>query len=210
MSPHTRWSDHLFFSSYSYQDYVLNAWENMGIIERLEKKKKLFREPQNTSNVDNILMSYFKHIHDPDSNTSGAILTCVIGGKMSEGINFKDRLGRCVMVVGLPYPNRKDPLLQQRLQYLQKTRGINENAFYDSLCFNALNQSIGRSIRHSRDYATILLLDVRYSRLDIANCLPQWIGKSLFETKNFGEGFSKIIKFFKTFKTNSTTLKLEE
>jgi len=144
------------------------------------------------------LTSYSKHIHSIGS--TGAILTCVIGGKMSEGINFKDRLGRCVIVVGMPYPNKTDPVLQQRLQYLQKTRGINEHLFYESLCFKALNQSIGRSIRHSHDYASILLVDIRYQRPDISDCLPQWIGKSLSQTKSFGEGYSKIISFFKSFR----------
>ena len=37
---------------------------------------------------------------------------------MSEGINFSDDLGRCVVVVGLPYPNAKSPELVQKMNFL--------------------------------------------------------------------------------------------
>jgi chromosome transmission fidelity protein 1 len=43
--------------------------------------------------VDATLRDYALQI---DTGESGAILFCVVNGKMSEGINFSDRLGRYV------------------------------------------------------------------------------------------------------------------
>ena len=58
----------------------------------------------------------------------------------------------------------------------------------------AVNQSIGRAIRHSRDYACIVLADMRYERRSVANQLPKWIASQLQVCKTFGQAFAAVRK----------------
>ena len=68
---------------------------------------------------------------------------------------------------------------------------------YESLCMRAVNQSIGRAIRHSRDYACIMLADVRYERPSVTKHLPQWIASQVQVCKTFGQGFAAIRKVYR-------------
>lgn len=160
-----------------------------------------------------------------------------MGGKLSEGINFKDEMARGVIgmhyaahiwlfsVVGMPYPNKNDPLLKCKLEYLNKApeklatpttttappptavpklaSSISSDEYYENLCMNTINQSIGtssrycgtllicfsgRSIRHANDYACIVLCDSRYNRPNVQKKLPKWIAGSISSTPNFGAG----------------------
>lgn len=43
----------------------------------------------------------------------------------------------------------------------------------------AVNQCIGRAVRHRNDYAAVLLLDERYAKPAVKNSLPDWIKRSL-------------------------------
>ena len=210
----------VFFPSYGYLDEVVNAWQkNQGagsqsIWSRLEARKALFRESKGGSS-DDVLSEYTKATLGDDGASSkpstapskGALLLSVVGGKMSEGINFADRLGRCVMVVGLPYPNIASPDWKAKIEYIETTTftrltsNDDESSsspkigeveararakqtsrdFYENACMRAVNQSIGRAIRHRGDYAAIVLLDRRFGTERIRGKLPGWIQGGLRE-----------------------------
>ncbi|KAI9159892.1 hypothetical protein LWI28_002977 [Acer negundo] len=105
----------VFFTSFEYEEQVYEAWKTSGILDRITKKKRVFREPRRNTHVESVLKEYKQTIdalsdgpkEDPRS-LSGAILLAVVGGKISEGINFSDGMGRCIVMVGLPYPSPSD------------------------------------------------------------------------------------------------------
>ena len=55
---------------------------------------------------------------------------------------------RSVVMIGLPFPNRQDPEIQERQSYLSAKHGAKAaQIYYQNLCMRAVNQSIGRAIR---------------------------------------------------------------
>jgi chromosome transmission fidelity protein 1 len=103
-------------------------------------------------------------------------------------------------MVGLPYPNVKSPELEEKMRYLDKTVRTNSQGqsggqvHYENLCMKAVNQSIGRAIRHSEDYAAIILTDQRYSRSSVQQSLPKWMTRSLMNADSFGMAFAAVRK----------------
>lgn len=198
----------VFFPSYGYLDQVVSVWQQQqpnsqgpSIWTRLQSRKHIFQETK-TCSSEEVLQKYTESILG-DSRTSsnspqnGALLLSVVGGKMSEGINFSDRLGRCVFVIGLPYPNIASPEWKAKIEYIESTTTARLTAqgiaggeattrakqasrdFYENACMRAVNQSIGRAIRHRGDYAAIVLVDRRYGTDRIRGKLPGWIRDGL-------------------------------
>ncbi|NXD42210.1 DDX11 helicase, partial [Copsychus sechellarum] len=191
-----------FFPSYEYEKQVYGHWEQTGLLSRLSAKKKIFQEPKKANQVEQVLVEYAKCIKrcsQTGGQMTGALLLSVVGGKMSEGINFSDDLGRCVIMVGMPYPNIRSPELQEKMTWLDKTmpRAAGQapsRVLIENLCMKAVNQSIGRAIRHQKDFASILLLDHRYARPAIFNKLPQWIRERTQVKPAFGSAFAELRK----------------
>lgn len=200
----------VFFPSYGYLDELVTIWQSAesadggkSVWDRLQTRKAVFRESKGGSS-DEVLEEYSRAIMEPDkatgANSRGALLLSVVGGKMSEGINFSDRLGRCVVIVGLPYPNINSPEWKARIEYIEsstisrltgsssdgsaamlnkehaatKAKQVSRD-FYENACMRAVNQSIGRAIRHRGDYAAIVLVDRRFGSARIRGKLPGWI-----------------------------------
>ncbi|KAF8461097.1 helicase C-terminal domain-containing protein, partial [Kalaharituber pfeilii] len=190
-----------FFPSYAYLDFVISRWQinnnpqsapNISIWERLAQRKTLFTEPKNNSSVEDTLREYSQ----ATDSGKGGLLFSVVGGKMSEGINFNDSLGRGVLMVGLPFPNSQSAEWRAKLEHVEKATG---REFYENACMRAVNQSIGRAIRHQHDYAVIVLLDQRYSLPRITTKLPKWIRDSVVngEKQPFTKLMSSTSAFFR-------------
>ncbi|KAF0983321.1 hypothetical protein FDP41_010386 [Naegleria fowleri] len=214
----------LFFPSYQFEKTVYQCWKSNGIIDSIEKKKKFLREASANEDpnmtLDKLLQEYKKIIDHNFGTTSsnssshgirggstatlqrynGSVLSCVVGGKLSEGINFSDGYGRLIVVIGLPYPNPNDiELMEQQKffeQHTQQFQSQNKNEYLDNICMNGVNQSIGRAIRHGKDYATVLLLDKRYQQQRLINKLSKWIRKDIVTFHNVGNAMQAVGQFF--------------
>ncbi|EJU03236.1 hypothetical protein DACRYDRAFT_49979, partial [Dacryopinax primogenitus] len=139
----------------------------------------------------------------------GALLFAVVGAKLSEGLNFSDSLARAVVVVGLPYANLGSAELKERMKYVREAArsapapgripvrdaGLE---LYENLCMKAVNQSIGRAIRHKSDWAALILLDKRYASPQIRRKLPRWIDEELKVAANFGAAVKHLGAFYRT------------
>jgi chromosome transmission fidelity protein 1 len=165
-----------------------NGQTTLSLIER--KKKILHESREAATTTDALLQEYTEAVE----SGSGALLLSVVGGKLSEGINFSDRLGRGVLIIGLPFPNIRSAVWQAKIKYIEektfKLTSGTESAkkarasaagrdFYENSCMRAVNQCIGRAIRHVNDYAAIVMIDRRYDSARIQGKLPGWIRGSL-------------------------------
>ncbi|XP_058825535.1 ATP-dependent DNA helicase DDX11 [Topomyia yanbarensis] len=189
-----------FFSSYDYLERFFADLQESGRLARLEERKRVFREPRGSGNVEKVLADYSKAARQWSGSQTGALMLSVVGGKLSEGLNFADELGRCVVVVGLPYPNRTSPELVERMRYLDRTlKPSAGNEYYENLCMKAVNQCIGRAVRHINDYASVVLLDARYGSSEkIRKKLPVWISEGMKCVDRYGQAHGSLVKFFKT------------
>lgn len=180
----------IFFSSYDLMGCVLQRWKQSGQIGVLSAVKPLVVE-ERTGN-DSSLKDYQTHVSS-DSHKAGMLLA-VMGGKLSEGINFCDDLGRMVIVVGMPFGNATDLETAEVLKNLKSPRQRNE--YLENECITVVNQSIGRAVRHAADFAAIVLLDRRFCRPQVVQKLPTFIKRDLACVSSFNALQGHISSFF--------------
>ena len=68
----------------------------------------------------------------------------------------------------------------------------------------AVNQCIGRAVRHINDYSTVVLLDKRYTNKK--QSLPGWIQRTLSVNDTFSTVISEMAKFFAARREKTETI----
>ncbi|KMV65916.1 Rad3-like DNA repair helicase [Encephalitozoon cuniculi EcunIII-L] len=160
-----------FFPSYMYMEEIVSLWAETSIINEISKNKLVFVETPDGRETELALANY-KRACD---NGRGGMLFSVARGKVSEGVDFEDGYGRCVVMLGVPFQYTESVRLKKRLDFLREEHGIKE---YDFLTFDAMRhaaQCLGRVLRNKNDYGLMILADERFERNDKKSKLPKWI-----------------------------------
>ncbi|KAL3265782.1 hypothetical protein HHI36_009980 [Cryptolaemus montrouzieri] len=190
----------IFFPSYPILNSCMNYWQKQGIWSNICQFKPIYTEPRDKVSFSNAMVEYYEKIKHPD--LKGAIFMGVCRGKISEGLDFADNNGRAVLIVGLPYPPLKDPRVVLKKKYLDHCKFTNAeyiagDKWYTLEACRAVNQAIGRVIRHKNDYGAILLLDERFNNYNIKSQLSGWLRNRIKPVQNFGELTRDLRLFFK-------------
>ena len=137
---------------------------------------------------------------------------------------------RAVIVTGLPFAPYLDPKVKLKRDFLdaarasEKTPSSTNGGFaddqttkeklnstirtlsgadwYNQQAHRAVNQAIGRVIRHRNDYGAVLFLDHRFSETRNRDGLSKWLRPYVVE-ESFGASTRSMVKFFKEAKAKS-------
>lgn len=189
----------LFFTSYEFMNQVWDHLHNNQTLKNeIEFHKFLLKETKDDpKKLESTMRIYKSHIDNRKNDVTGAILFAVMNGKLSEGINFSNDYCRCVVCVGMPYPNERDNVIIQRKNYYKENNGLKASEEYiQNVCMRVVNQSIGRSFRHKNDFAVAILFDSRYKSL--SNKLPDWILRNYKADVNWKRSLQLCREFFES------------
>ncbi|MEM3587462.1 MAG: helicase C-terminal domain-containing protein [Candidatus Jordarchaeaceae archaeon] len=184
----------VFFPSYELMNDMLDLWEKHGILDKLQIPA--FFETRGSKPV-------LADLYSKEASKNKAVLFAVVRGKLSEGQNFPDETGRAAILVGIPYPNVKDPRVRAQKEYYEKRRKGMGNIWYLDQAFNAVNQALGRVWRHKNDYAIGILLDTRYTYRTNQGRLASWLAKRTIPISSHSS-FTIIEKMIQEFFTKSS------
>ena len=153
----------LFFPQRGFLQDTIASWKRMGVIQSRHSRptlqgKPLFVEGA-SAQMNRRVVEAYKHAA---VQGQGAILCCVFRGRNAEGSNFPYDEARGVILIGVPYADYSDPIVQAQIHYYNTKQERLGERWYVMDAFRAANQALGRGIRHRDDSCTFILMDRRY------------------------------------------------
>ncbi|XP_048493386.1 regulator of telomere elongation helicase 1 homolog isoform X3 [Beta vulgaris subsp. vulgaris] len=202
----------VFFPSYYVMEQCISCWKDNSrgnvasqstIWERICKFKQPVIEPRQSSLFGSSIEDFTSKLNDP--STSGAVFFAVCRGKVSEGLDFADQFGRAVIVTGLPFATRTDPKIRLKREFLdehardQNTghKPLTGEEWYDQQASRAVNQAVGRVIRHRHDYGAIIFCDERFASSHRQSQVSRWIQPHIKCYSKFGDVVYTLTRFFR-------------
>uniref|UniRef100_A0A7N6BA06 Regulator of telomere elongation helicase 1 n=1 Tax=Anabas testudineus TaxID=64144 RepID=A0A7N6BA06_ANATE len=193
----------VFFPSFPLMEKTLEFWRANGHADRIENVKPMFVEPKGKGTFNEVIEGYYNKVNDPASK--GGSFFAVCRGKASEGLDFANTFGRGVIITGLPFPPKMDPRVILKMKFLdemcrKKTPGLkylSGQEWYRQQAFRAVNQAIGRVIRHKEDFGAIFLCDQRFKGSDARAQLPSWVKPYVRLYDGFGNVVRDVSQFFR-------------
>ncbi|EIE76120.1 hypothetical protein RO3G_00824 [Rhizopus delemar RA 99-880] len=197
-----------FLPSYNALDKLMQRWTLTGTLEHIKRKKFVFLEPRGSDKkkFERVINAFYDQIDElvdcSDDEKDGAIFFAVYRGKVSEGVDFSDAYCRAVIALGLPYPGLKDIEVSLKKEYndlKQRTQHhggvMNGRDWYATQAYRAMNQALGRCIRHKNDWGAIILLEDRFQESEHIKGLSKWIRNRVHIHESFNEGISSLKEF---------------
>lgn len=187
-----------FFPSYDRMDNFCQRWLAKGILKDIENiKGRVFKEQKKlTANeFEKVLARY-----NIRAKGKGALLLAVFRGKVSEGIDFADDAARAVITIGIPYPNVREVTVDLKRQYNDLTRSsrpqiMTGSDWYACQAFRALNQALGRCIRHKEDWGAVIMIDSRLAAVHSKKNLSKWLQNNISASREYSTMANDLSKF---------------
>lgn len=188
----------IFFQSYTVKDLCTNFWKRENIWRKIERFKPICEESNNKKEFDQQKKMYYEYISKGDK--TGAIFMAVLRGKVSEGVDFANMYGRAVIIVGIPFLANTLELDFKR-NYLNDKKKIDDKMisfqeWYEQDAARAVNQAIGRVIRHINDYGAILFCDHRFRCGKNQKYISNWVKMQLNNQSNKFNTILEDLKYF--------------
>lgn len=210
----------VFFPSYVVMKGCIESWKTIrrggsSIWERISQYKAPVVEPSESSMFPAAALEYKKKLESREQN--GAVFYGVCRGKASEGLDFSDKAGRAVVITGIPFAMSTDPKVKIKKEVMdinsrkmkkrsQEANGsvaisdgaITGDVWYVQQAMRAVNQAIGRVIRHKDDYGAVILCDERFGSQRLSSQLSKWLRDDVVSYPTYGAATSSLAQFFKS------------